>query len=480
MVASLRSLGYTLPSAVADLIDNSIAATAQKIEVIFTWDGANSWIAVCDDGTGMSESELLRGLTVAAGGTSTNRSTTDLGRFGLGLKSASFSQADQLTVSTTPGDGNWYTKTWDLDVIHKVGEWRLLHGTDDDTAEVLERLKETRSNGTIVVWRRLRGYNLLKISDKEDKRKQKQFYSETYRVSEHLGMVFSRFLIGSKRRTLQVNGDEVEPWDPFMKHHSAVRSIPVESFVNGSTKATVEGFILPGKHRLSDREYDKGGGPDGWLNRQGFYVYRRKRLILAGGWLGYRGMRREEKFNLARIAVDIDAETDVEWAVDVRKSTVTPPIALRSDLERIALRAREQASEVLRHRGRTVGRGQSDPFQYIWKIGRDNEKVSCQINREHPLVESALQSASNKRAFHALLRFLEETFPVSALRIAHEVDSSDDHEPFGGHPTANDEMAGVAELIYQALVTSGYSPQGAKNKINTMYPFDQTTGFWSS
>ncbi|MEU2979604.1 ATP-binding protein [Streptomyces hirsutus] len=108
MVASLSSLGYSLPAAVADLVDNSISVEARTIDVEFTWAGADSWIAVVDDGWGMTVEELVTAMTVAARGPATPRSATDLGRFGVGLKSASFSQARQLTVSSAKVDGQWH------------------------------------------------------------------------------------------------------------------------------------------------------------------------------------------------------------------------------------------------------------------------------------------------------------------------------------------------------------------------------------
>src|SRR4051812_38816651 len=194
MVASLSSLGYSLPAAVADLIDNSIAADARNIDVEFTWAGRDSWIAVVDDGRGMSAQELVTAMTVAARGPATSRSSTDLGRFGVGLKSASFSQSPQLSVATAT-DGVWDGRARDLDVVEESGEWRLLHGADVDTTTVLDRLRSGTAHGTIVLWRRLNGYNGSDVRE-DDERTQKQFYAEAARTESHLGMVFARFLTG--------------------------------------------------------------------------------------------------------------------------------------------------------------------------------------------------------------------------------------------------------------------------------------------
>lgn len=478
MVASLSSLGYSLPVAVADLVDNSISVEAKNIDVEFTWAGTDSWIAVVDDGWGMTVEELVTAMTVAARGPASERTSADLGRFGVGLKSASFSQARQLTVTTARG-GEWHTRTWDLDVVEESGQWRLLHGADDETAALLETLRGTSNHGTVVLWRRLNGYRTDSVST-DDERTQKQFYAEATRTESHLGMVFARFLTGARRRKLRVQGTPVEPWDPFMSGHPSVQRLPEEELPLNGSLVRVEAFVLPGAQRLTQEEHDRAAGPAGWLDHQGFYVYRRNRLILAGDWLGQRGMRREEKYNLARIAVDIPAETDAEWSVDVRKSSVVPPVGLRPHLNRIARRARSTAADVLRHRGRVAARTHGDPLSYAWLVRRPDDRVVCKINRSHPLVEAALRSGgASAEDVRALIRLLEETIPVAALRVMHEADSSDDPEPFGGPGIADAEATEVAQRIYESLVRGGRSPAAARERLRTMSPFDQLQGFWS-
>jgi SH3-like domain-containing protein len=478
MVASLSSLGYSLPAAVADLIDNSVSADAHNIDVEFTWAGRDSWIAVVDDGRGMSIQELGTAMTVASLGPATARSSTDLGRFGVGLKSASFSQSRQLSVATATA-GDWHVRTWDLDVVEESGEWRLLHGADVDTTIVLDRLRSGADHGTIVLWRRLNGYHGVDVSE-DDERTQKQFYAEAARTESHLGMVFARFLTGSHRRNLRVSGSAVEPWDPFMSNHPSVQRLPTENLPLGGSSVRVEAFILPSAYRLTPEEYDAAAGPQGWLDQQGFYVYRRNRLILAGDWLGHRGMRREEKYNLARIAVDIPTETDAEWSVDVRKSSVVPPVGLRQHFHRVARQARATAADVLRHRGQVAARTYGDPLSYAWNVRRPGGRVTCRINRSHPLVQAALRPGGNSTAdVRALIRLLEETVPVAALRVMHETDTSDDPEPFGGPGPADEAATEVANRIYESLVSGGRSPAAARERLRTMPPFDQLQGFWN-
>ena len=479
MVASLSSLGYSLEAAIADLVDNSISAKAKRIDVEFTWAGSESWIAIVDDGDGMTSDQLRTAMTVAARGHATVRTAHDLGRFGVGLKSASFSQARQLTVASADS-GQWNVRTWDLDVVEQSGEWRLLRGADATTMDLIGMLTKDLGHGTVVLWRRLNGYHSDGI-DHGDEATQKQFYSEVARTESHLGMVFARFLTGSGRLVLRVSGADVRPWDPFMGSHASVQRLPVEFLALGSASVRVEAYVLPSTHRLAPEVYDGVAGPRGWLGQQGFYVYRRNRLILAGDWLGLPGLRREEKFNLARISVDIPAETDVEWGVDVRKSSVVPPVALRRHLSRIGARTREMASDVLRHRGQIAARKHGDPLTFAWNVRRDQDlgRISCRINRQHPLVREVLRVNQERRPdIVAMLRLLEETVPVTALRVLHEADSTDDPVPFDGSGAATAEARDLVERIQQSLVNQGRSPQEARDKVRSMPPFDQMHDLW--
>lgn len=477
MVASLSALGYSLPDALADLVDNSVSAEAGTIDVEFTWAGPESWVAVVDDGRGMSEESLVTAMTVAARGPATDRSATDLGRYGVGLKSASFSQCRLLTVCTAT-DGVWLTRTWDLDVVETTGEWRLLHTPPPGTSEILDQLTTGRRHGTVVLWQKLSGYQ---DATEGDKRTQQQFYDETEKVKTHLGLVFARFLTGATTLALRVSGFQVTPWDPFLTSHPSIRRLPPEPLPLEGRTVLVEPFVLPGPQRLTESEYATAGGPQGWVRHQGFYVYRRNRLILAGSWLGLRGLRREERYNLARVAIDIPAEMDAEWRVDVRKATVVAPVALRRHLTRIAQMVRREAAETVRHRGQIAARQHSGPLSFPWNVRRDGGKVSCRINRRHPLVQAVLQDGESDPArVRALLRLLEETVPVPALRVLHETDTADDPEPFGGPGPADQHAIEVAQQMFKVFLSQGKPAEEARSLIRTTQPFDELDGFWSS
>jgi hypothetical protein len=475
-IESLRSLGYSVEAAVADLVDNSIAAKAQQVDVLFTWDGQASWVAVIDDGDGMTETELVTAMTIAARGPGTLRTSQDLGRFGMGLKTASFSQARQLIVTSAPVGHERTTRVWDLDLVRRTEQWRLLQGTDTDDRLLLDSLWPGR--GTIVLWRNLHRFDVPGVTP-EDLTTQKHFYDEIRRVEAHLGMVFGRFLGSQRGLKLNVNGNPVRPWDPFLLHARFVQRLPVEEIPIGGHSMRIAGFVLPHLRYFSDEEALQAAGPRGWLEQQGFYVYRRDRLILAGDWLGIRGFRKEDKYILARLAVDIPAELDSEWSIDVRKSAAIPPLAARSHLRRIGARARESAAAVLTHRGRVAAREHGADFVYAWSVHRSNGQVICRVNRKHPLVSQVMRGGTVERADAvALMKLLEQTVPVAALRIMHQAETVDDPEPFAG--AADKEAVEVAERIQAALITQGCTPHEARRRIRLMPPFDQIAGFWHS
>lgn len=479
MVASLSSLGYSLPAAVADLVDNSVSAEAKDIDIDFTWDGQSSWIAVTDDGKGMTESELVTAMTVAARGPSVERSSTDLGRFGVGLKSASFSQCRKLTVATVR-DGAWHVRTWDLGVVELYKEWRLLRDPGGTTVTRLRRIAENMQHGTVVLWEQLSGYRNTTVTSNDEKT-QAQFYAEAERTEAHLSMVFARFLQRPARCRIRVRGSALSPWDPFLSAHPSVQRIPWEPLPLGAESVRVEPFVLPTAQRLSAAEYESAAGQKGWLGQQGFYVYRRDRLILAGDWLGIRGLRREEKYNLARIAVDIPAETDADWGVDVRKASVVPPLSLRRHLERIARYTREAAFRSARQRGQVAARAHGDPLRFAWHVKRHEGRIVLRINRRHPLVEAVLaDQGGNPPAVRSMIRLLEESVPVTALRMLHETDTVDDPEPFGGPGPATQETVDIGRQVYEALLGQGRSPEEARRVLSSMSPFDEQAGFWNS
>ncbi len=367
----------------------------------------------------MDADAITTAMMIAGRGPASERSVEDLGRFGLGLKTASFSQARQLVVDSRAPDGEWLTRTWDLSVVEQTRQWRLGTSAPEGAEELVLSLRRGRPQGTTVLWRQL--HRLAPPGSRSDDRDLEQhFYRELGKVEAHLGMVFQRYLRG-RRLSVTLNGAPVRAWDPFLSGQPQTQRVPVETVTVNGHDVRVEGFVLPHRRYLSDKAFEQAAGPNGWLDQQGFYVYRRDRLIVAGGWLGVAFLKKDERFILARLAVDMPAELDSAWSLDVRKSSAVPPPGLRRTLERLATTTRNRAGQVLTHRGGVAAIRHASSFQYAWRVARRAGTVTCRINAEHPLVRRALRGDPEQVApVRALLRLLEQTVPVGALRVMHE------------------------------------------------------------
>ncbi|MGY1771945.1 ATP-binding protein [Blastococcus sp. SYSU D00813] len=467
-IQSLASLGYTPEAAVADLVDNSIAAKSKAIRVEFRWEGADeSWAAIVDDGQGMDEEALLRGLTVGGRGLD-ERDRGDLGRFGMGLKTASFSQARQLIVASRPGPGPWLIRTWDVDHVLEVGDWELMRGCPPSALAILEDLTaSTSGSGTVVLWRRLTRLVAADSRPGDDWAK-REFYTLVERIERHLGMVFARYLSKrASRLSMSLNGRPIAGWDPFLGAHKFVEALPLERPLPG---VTVQGYVLPHRSRLTDDEYLDGGGPRGWLDQQGFYVYRRDRLIVAGDWLKLSNFRKDEKHTLARIAVDLPPEQDLEWALDVKKSTATPPPALVRHLARVGKATRERAGAVISHRGRVVRDRQTSSEDFTWKTLSQFGQTRFVLNREHVLIREMIDRNPSVRSdLNAVLTMIESTLPVGLIRTTPEATvrpsaASDDE-------VVPDDVLEMASRMLEVMLNRRVSPADALGRVTRMPPF---------
>ena len=154
MIECLRAVGYSLATAIADLVDNSISAEARNVWIDFEWDGGKSFVSIADDGHGMDSAELVVALTLGSKSPLEARDSKDLGRFGLGLKTASFSQCRRMVVRSRRRDAGWSAGIWDLDYVSKWGEWRLLRECIESEEQHFNEI-ESLSHGTIVLWSKL-------------------------------------------------------------------------------------------------------------------------------------------------------------------------------------------------------------------------------------------------------------------------------------------------------------------------------------
>ena len=340
LVRSLRDLGYDFAQAIADIVDNSIEAEAKRIDIDIRFDGDDSWVRIADDGVGMNPSELREALRYGA-----NRSygDEDLGKFGLGLKTASLSQSQRLTVASRSSKirANVAAYAWDLEHITKSDKWNLLPVEECGPQSSLGAAL-AKSTGTVVLWERLD--RILGYKHPYGEAARRRLSTMCRETEEHLAMVFHKFLSGEvpgKRLAIYINGNRVAPWDPFCRDNSKTQKLDEIKFsidYEGKRGSVVlEPYVLPRQDEFeSVSAFNNASGPLGWNQQQGFYFYRSKRLIQSGGWSNLRAPDEHTKY--ARVAVRFSSNLDEAFKINVAKMRVQLPSAIRDDV-RAALKS---------------------------------------------------------------------------------------------------------------------------------------------
>jgi hypothetical protein len=466
LAESLRAFSYELPTALADLVDNSISAHARHVWIDFYWDGASSVVVITDDGCGMDEKHLREAMRPGSQNPLKSRSSTDLGRFGLGLKTASFSQCRRFTARSRMRGGKWATRCWDLDHIAEVNAWQLLRCGDDASEPHFARLAKL-PQGTAIVWQKL---DRLTATQQTNSEKHHQlFLHHALAVKDHLGMVFHQLISGPRKVKLLINSHLVPAWDPFLESQAATQHLPTTTLKLRKSLINVDPFVLPHHSRLTKAHHETASGPRGWNAHQGFYVYRQGRLLVAGDWLGF-GWKKDEHYKLARIRVEIPNALDHDWAIDVTKSRAIPPAALREELRRIGEVTRNAAKRVFSYRGAKLTPRADQDRVLLWEPKAKHNKVFYRINRDHPLLKSAMGCSGNREALKALLRLIEETVPFPHIAIENSERPESITAPF--EHAQESQIREVMEQAFRSLTATGYGPKEAVNRLRTVWPFE--------
>jgi hypothetical protein len=458
MIETFRAIGYSIDTAIADIIDNSISAECKNVWIWFEWKGMDSRITIRDDGYGMNSNGIIQAMRPGSRNPTEKRGIKDLGRFGLGLKTASFSQSRCLTVVSKLKDYKPSFWTWDLDFVAHTGKWDLLQFIREKTfVDDLDK----QPSGTTVIWENID--RLVGAMQEDNEIDRNRFWEMAITVKKHIGMVFHRFIAQGKLK-IHFNDDLVEAWNPFMSDKSQV--LPEEPLYDG--QVVIKPYILPHISRIDKETYEKGEGIKGWVAHQGFYIYRNERLLVAGSWLGM--FRNEEHYKLARIMVDIPNNLDDEWQIDIKKSSARPPLAIKQELNRIAKATRTRAVNVYRHRGKLLNPRTENDVIPLWQEKVKHDKRFFTINREHPIVKNAIDNAgSHKPYIKALMRLVEETIPTPTIAIRQSEHPNEQANPFEGAETK--EIIGFMKLHYDILLQT-YNSDHAKKQLLLIEPFN--------
>lgn len=391
LVESLRDTGYTFTTSVADIVDNSVSAEADKIEIILGLDfGNNPLLMIADNGTGMDEAALEAAMIY---GSPLRPSPKSLGKFGMGLKTASTSFCRKLTVISYK-DSRYSIRQWDLDKIAESNKWILLEPELDEYSEQIECLNKIREgkNGTIVIWENI---DRLVRSNNEGATKD-QIDKIIKDLREHLSGVFFNFLLGSeefKKINIQVNKVALVPWDPFcrwLNEKDGQKSVEIHKnkpfkiteSINGKDELIgefhVNIYILPNKNELTSKELEQMRYG---LDNQGFHVFREGRMIYSGGWPN-RLFVKEPHLNLIRVELLFDHKLDHYFQIDIKKSRIDLPKDLRDQLKKVVAPARNEANKRYR-----VG-SNSKVTNSSTLLNEQHGKSSVAIEKHHEMTTS--------------------------------------------------------------------------------------------
>lgn len=409
-VESLRKYGYDFSSALADIFDNSISAGCSNIDIIFLPN--KKWLTIKDDGKGMNQSEIEVAMQLGSGDPLESRNKNDLGRFGCGLKTASFSQSRKLIVLSK--QNKKYTGAeWDLDVIKDTNEWRLGILSSQEIEKYVKKFGDIDSKtGTLVIWD--------KIDQMKGTADQNQKIDE---AKEHLRLTFHRFMDKIRNKntlSIKVNGDELKPLDPFLSgksNQTPQQKIPIKE---GSNECILlEGYTLPALNKLSQSQKTDIELKNDLNQAQGFYIYRGNRLIKYGGWLGLK--KYQALTNLSRVKVDVPNSIDEEWNTDIKKTSMDPPPRVMDSLRKLLDKFHDPSKKIYKKRA-------SDKLKdvEIWQryeqqkdLNKPDLKVTFEVNKKSDRYKKMFNKLDkkNQKAFLDFINYLEEELPAQQISI---------------------------------------------------------------
>jgi hypothetical protein len=410
LTSSLRDIGYDFVSAIADLIDNSIAAGATDVAVEIEFAGPDSTIYIADNGCGLNAGGMTEALRF---GSRRTYGSGDLGRYGLGLKTASLSQARCVTIISRSADRKralW--RSLDLDLIAEFDEWVLAENPRDHAVTKSDEMLGT-GTGTVVVWQNLD--RVLPASGAHGGWAKRRFEVLVEKTTRHLAMVFHRFLTGENkapRISISVNGDKVRAWDPFVRHEPGTQQLSTQQFelesATGVGAVELRRYILPGKRTFSSLDaFENAAGPLNWNRQQGLYVYRENRLVQWGSWGGTRGI--DEHTKLARASLDFTNSLDEVFNINVAKMRVSVPAQLKQMLDRPVSELCILADRVYRRHNADIPEDVDDAVEHD-----DKAPASGSLSEVGLALKSAAIQSGQYGAFKKVMELMRGQHPEMA------------------------------------------------------------------
>jgi len=407
-IKTLMRIGYTMPSAVSDILDNSITANAKNIKIHSLPSLQESNISIVDDGDGMSPDELIQNMKIGCKDPGDERLRGDLGRFGSGMKTASFSQARKLTVISKKEGEPICAAVWDVDRIEDENTWCLeILDENEIKSHPLLLLNGQKECGTQVIWEKLSCLNKTNhsLGDKTI------MASNLSDLGDYISLHFHKFMEGNNKRNFSINNAQLQGIDPFMTRSPGYQEGRSEKLRCKGGYIEINTHVLPHFKRMETNPLERLGGANGIVQNQGLYIYRENRLINAGGWLGL--AKTSQLGALARVEVNVPSSLDQEWATDVKKSSLQLPPRIKKELRKFLSDPIKRSKRVYTYRGKL------DQANKYWNIQEnENEKIiSYQISTKNDLLSDIFRviPKDQKSQLIKYLGQLAENLPLNHI-----------------------------------------------------------------
>ena len=415
LMGAMRSMGYSFEAAIADIVDNSISANAKNILIKFPVNPANCYVSILDDGNGMSQKELFDAMKYGSNSSLQERNENDLGRFGLGMKAASLSQCRILTV-VSKQNGNIFAYQWNYDIILNEKEWLVAELNESEISRLpeIEEL-EINNSGTLVIWQ---NFDILEKSSGDVFSSLKDF---KIKIGDYLSLIFHRYLNGEtdNKLNIKINNSTLKGLDPFLERHKKTNmrqgfNLAIKDTHGIERYVDVQPYVLPYQKDLSKDDLVLLGGIEKLRTKQGFYIYRNKRLIIWGTWFG---IARNELTKNARIRVDIPNTLDDIWSIDIKKQNAVIPKSILNSLTKAVTETMEFSVKIQNHRGRIAKI--DDDLDYIWNREKCRDKYAYSINRNSRIFELLKKNVDDEAMswFEMVLEEIERSVPYQQIYI---------------------------------------------------------------
>jgi signal transduction histidine kinase len=443
LIKSIAEQGYTLQTSLADLIDNSITADASQIEILIDTDNEPFMLFLADNGNGMSREMLAKNMKFPSASPEHARVAEDLGRFGLGMKTASFAQTRVLTVlSREKGSETFYGKTWDVEYLQREKQWKTIDNSQNEIRGLLAVYNDLSRGfhnqfrdyipNTIIIWKGL--YKFEKYAGECKKVSLQREITEI--TSEYLSLVFHRYMERKQSPLfIRINNNILTSFNPFPADQTDFRRLEASQAKFKSDALKIEGYVLP------SRSLDESkNGHSIWtqssrslMDMEGLYIYRADRIILFGGWNGI--IKKSPRLQLARLKVDIGNSVDHYFQLNVAKSSIIIPYELRMAFLRYVSQLKIEAEKEYYNRGvKKLTGSKTKPTNTLFIREASSEGMVLSLNDRFPLIRLFTEQLTEeqRRLFRTISGMINTA--INRIRQVHE-----------DKPFIASEKAGMAE-----------------------------------